>query len=648
MHLTPLDWLIIVGYFVITLGIGLMFSRRASQSLADYFISGRSLPWWIAGTSMVATTFAADTPLAVTGLVAAHGLAGNWVWWALAMGGMFTVFVYARLWRRAEVMTDVEFIEIRYAGKPAAALRGLRAVYFALVINPIVIGWVTGAMVTILNEAVLSEPGSIGNTTFAALRAEAAAGLTSEANVAAKSQEELDREAAEKRSIDFRNLAIIVGCLSVVGVYCTLSGLWGVAITDVIQFVTAMFGCIALAVIAVRHVGGMQAMREKVITNFGEGGEQAFNFLPSFANDPWMPLHIFLIYLLVQWWAAWYPGAEPGGGGYIVQRMAACKDERHTLLATLWYQIAHYCLRPWPWLLVAFVALAIYPETRQLTQDPAMSERLGTKADAGFAWVMRDLSPPGLRGLILVTFFAAFMSTISTQMNWGASYLVRDVYQRFYNPNASDAELTKASRWMSVLVLTVGAVVSWQMLGTDINKIWKILLALGAGTGAVYMLRWFWWRVNSWSEISAMFGSLGFFLIFSNYFVDEAGVQTIQDEELMFLVAMSTIVTWLAVTFMTKPEKAETLEKFYRAVRPGGPGWAPVAKQAPDIIPDRHLGLSILAAISASGIVYCTLPGVGFILFGEYGKGIACFVGAVVFSGIMLGLMKKIGWENAL
>ena len=612
MELTTFDWIIIVGYFAVTLGIGLAFSRRAGSSLSEYFVSGRSLPWWIAGTSMVATTFAADTPLAVTGLVASNGLAGNWVWWAMAAGGMCTVFVYARLWRRAEVITDVELTELRYGGKPAAVLRCVRAIYVALIINPIIIGWVTSAMVTVLKEGLFSEPGSIGG------------GPTSDA----------------------QNLAIICGCLAVVGVYCTFSGMWGVAITDVVQFVMAMTGCVLLAVVAVNHVGGIEQLQTKVAANFGDG-EQAFRFLPAFdVEEPWMPLHVFLIFLLVQWWATWYPGAEPGGGGYVVQRMAACKDERHTVLATLWYQIAHYCLRPWPWLMVAFVALAMYPEVRQLTQDANMAEELGTNADAGFAWVMRDLSPPGLRGLMLVTFFAAFMSTISTQMNWGASYLVRDVYQRFIAPNATDQQLARTSRFVSLIVLAAGAIASWVMLGVNIGEIWKVLLALGAGTGAVYMLRWFWWRINAWSEIVAMVASLIYFVSFRNRLTWD-GVP-LRDEELILVVAGATIATWLIATFVTPPESTDKLVRFYRLVRPGGSGWKPIAAQAPDVQVDQNLGLSILAAIAGSGIVYCTLPGVGLLIFGDYAKGAGCLVGAAVFAVCVGVLMKKIGWKNVV
>jgi len=607
MQLTILDWIIIIAYFAMTIGVGLRFSSRAGQSLSEYFVSGRSLPWWIAGTSMVATTFAADTPLAVTGLIAANGLAGNWVWWSMAAGGMFTVFVFARLWRRAEVMTDVELTELRYSGAPAAWLRGIRAIYVSLIINPIIIGWVTGAMVTILKEGLFAEQGQIGGVA----------------------------------TTGFGDMAIILGCLAVVGVYATLSGMWGVAITDVIQFITAMIGCILLAIVAVNHVGGIDAMREKITTQYDE---QVFSFLPDFSvADPWMPLHIFGIYVLVQWWATWYPGAEPGGGGYVVQRMAACKDERHAVLATLWYQIAHYCLRPWPWLLVAFAAMAIYPEVRELSVNPEMAAELKTNAGAGFVWVMRDLSPPGLRGLMLVTFFAAFMSTISTQMNWGASYLVRDVYQRFVKPNADERELTTASRVMSILVLIAGAIASFIMLGTEIGEVWKVLLALGAGTGAVYMLRWFWWRFNAWTEIVAMIGSLFFFLLF-RYGLELKW----KNEEQIFVIAACTIVLWVIATYCTKPEKEETLIAFYRKARPGGPGWKKIAALAPDVDADKHLGLSILAALAASGIVYCTLPGIGLVIFGQYAKAAMCLGGAVVFALIVALLMKKIGWKNVV
>ncbi|MCP4811580.1 MAG: Na+:solute symporter, partial [Planctomycetaceae bacterium] len=400
MQLSAIDWAIIVGYFVLTIGIGLFFTRRAGKNLSEFFVSGRSLPWWIAGTSMVATTFAADTPLAVTGLVVKNGLAGNWFWWAFAMGGMFTVFVYARLWRRSEVMTDVELIKLRYSGPAAKGLRYLRAVYVALIVNPIIIGWVIGAMLTVLEQTIF----------FDNQPAEAGALWTS-------------------TSLSWITIIVM---LAVVGIYCTLSGMWGVAFSDMIQFCLAMGGCIWLAIVAVQHVGGVDVLTEKVETNFGNS--QALSYLPDFTiADPWMPISAFLIMLTMQWWATWYPGAEPGGGGYVVQRMASCKDERNSVLATLWYQIAHYCVRPWPWIMISFVALAMYPQLRESYLADNSYD-----AGVGFPMVMRELCGPGLRGLMLVAFFAAFMSTISTQMNWGASYLVRDFVQPLFMKDASD------------------------------------------------------------------------------------------------------------------------------------------------------------------------------------------------------------------
>jgi Na+/proline symporter len=587
MSLAPIDWFAIIGYFAIALGIGLWFRRRAGRSMEDYFVSGRSLPWWLAGTSMVATTFAADTPLAVQGLVAEHGLAGNWFWWAFALGGMVTVFLFARLWRRAGVLTDVELVELRYGGRPAAFLRGFRAVYVAALVNAIIMGWVTGAMVTVLRYTV-----------FSGTRLETGG-----------------------------DWLLILVMLAVVGVYSTLAGLWGVVATDFIQFLMAMAGFTALAVIAVDHVGGVAALQTQVTANFG-GGDQAFRFLPDFrAADPWMPIDIFLIMLFVQWWATWYPGAEPGGGGYVVQRMASARDERQSLLATLWFQVAHYTVRPWPWLIIAFVALALYP-------DLASMDNPG----AGFPMVVRDLAPAGIRGLILVSFFAAFMSTISTQMNWGASYLVNDVYARFMRPDADDRHLARASRVASVLVLALGAGAAWLMRDVSVDQAWKLLAALGAGTGAVFMLRWYWWRINAWSEISAMAASLAFFLLVSG-FVE-------RNEHRLAVVAGLTIATWLAVTFVTPPEDDSVLRRFYRKVRPGGPGWRPLAAACPDVDADRGLRWSVLAALLAAAMVYLTLPGVGLLIFGDYARAALALAGAAACAAGVAALIRRIGWGD--
>ena len=598
MMLSTLDWVIILGYVVVTMGVGIAFSRRAGKSLEEFFVSGRSLPWWIAGTSMVATTFAADTPLAVTGIVIKQGLAGNWIWWAFALGGMITVFVYSRLWRRSGVVTDVELVELRYGGRPAAALRAIRAVYVALLVNAIIIGWVCGAMLTFFDATLF-----------------------------------------ESNSSESRQWWLLLGFLAFVGLYSTLSGLWGVAITDAIQFVLAMTGCILLAVLAIDHVGGAAAIQQRVSEQF-EDGEQALQFLPSFAGDnAWMPLHAFLIIALVQWWATWYPGAEPGGGGFVVQRMASCKDERHSLLATLWFQLAHYCLRPWPWIIVAFAALAMYPQLRQNYLADSQFD-----PGRGFPMVIRDLAPSGLRGLMMVTFFAAFMSTISTQLNWGASYLVKDVYQRFVRPDASDRHYGRVSRVASVLVLVCGAAATWLMKDYSIDRIWNILLALGAGTGSVLMLRWFWWRINAWSEIVAMLASLVFFLLIGveqkNLPTEVWIVETPQAK--ILIVAVLSIVTWMLGTFLTCAESPEKLASFYRKIRPAGPGWKPIAERCPDVQVTQDLGTSVLAAMVGSLLIYSVLPLTGFLVFGHYHAAAWCALVATISGLITVAMVRRL------
>jgi len=588
MPLALIDWVLIASYFALSLGVGLAYRKRAGSGLEEYFLSGRSLPWWMAGTSMVATTFAADTPLAVTGLVARNGVAGNWFWWAFALGGMITVFVYARLWRRAGVMTDVELVELRYGGSPAAFLRGFRSLYMALLVNSIIVGWVTVAMLNILKFTVLS---------------------------------------GTKAAEGGWDLSIIIVLFAVVGLYSTLSGLWGVVVTDFVQFLLAMGGCIVFAFFAVAHVGGISALGARLAEGHA-GGEQILSFLPDFsASEPWMPLDIFLIMIFVQWWASWYPSAEPGGGGSVVQRMASCRDERHAVLATLWFQIAHYCLRPWPWLLVALSALAVYPDLRTLP-DPGV----------GYPMLIRDIAPAGLRGVMLVAFLAAYMSTISTQINWAASYLVGDMYLRFLKPDADESRLSAVSRGASVLVTVFGVAASWLMREIAVDEAWKILAALGAGTGAVFMLRWFWWRINAWSEISAMAASLVYFLIVSRFVV--------ANERRLALVAVLTIVTWVAVTFLTRPERSPVLEKFYARIRPGGGGWGPVASRLPEVDVDRNLGRSVAAAFLATGVVYLTLPGIGFLLFGSHGAAAASFGAALACAASVYLLVRNVGWEK--
>ena len=599
MILTTLDWLIIIGYGIATLAVGLYFRQRASQSIGEFFVSGRSLPWWVAGTSMVATTFAADTPLAVTGLTIKYGVAGNWFWWAFAFGGMFTVFVFARLWRRAEVMTDVELVRLRYSGMPAEWLRVIRALYVSLLVNPMIIGWVIKAMLQVLDQTVFfpsADPSVAGGSASAWI--------------------------------------VILIMMAVVGVYSALSGMWGVAVADVIQFVLAMVGCVWLAVAAIENVGGMDQLSARVTENFGSNA--AFRFVPRFDGvDTWMPLHVFLIMLTVQWWATCYPGSEPGGGGYVVQRMASCPDEKSSLKATLLFQLAHYCLRPWPWIIVAFAALALHPELRQ-------GYVANSKFDPGigFPILMRELSRPGLSGLMIVAFFAAFMSTISTQMNWGASYLVRDVIQPLFKYADDDRKLSHWSQLVSVFVVLEGLAVGYWMNSQNMSadQAWKFLAALGAGSGLVYILRWFWWRINAWSEIVAMLASLVWFVVVSNFVI----VDSSRSSEIMLLVAVLTTATWLAATFLTPPEPLEKLREFYRKVHPGRRGWQPVVALEPTTIPDHDLPLRIFAAVIGSALIFTILPTLGAWIFGDYSSATVLTVATVILGSILAWLVKRL------
>ncbi|MGH7631245.1 MAG: sodium:solute symporter family protein [Gemmatimonadales bacterium] len=577
MTLNAADWLIILVYFATSAAIGIAYTGRGSRSLADYFASGRSLPWWLAGTSMVATTFAADTPLAVAGLVAKHGVAGNWLWWNGAVSGILTVFFFARLWRRAGVLTDVEFAELRYGGRPAAVLRGFRALYLALPVNLIIMGWVTRAMVTIL-------------------------GIT----------------------LDLNPWVAAVGLFVLTAAYSTLSGLWGVIVTDAFQFVVAMIGSIVLAVLAVEAVGGLDALLAGATAHFGSA-EAAFGVIPS-GGEAWLPASTLIVFLAVQWWAAWYPGAEPGGGGYVAQRILSAKDERHGLLATLWFNIAHYALRPWPWILVGFVSVIQYPGL--------------ANPEEGYVRVMVDVLPSPLKGLLLAAFAAAYMSTISTHLNWGASYLVNDVYLRFIRPDAPTRSQLIASRVATglLMVLSLGVMA----VLTSVEQGWKILIGLGAGTGLVFILRWYWWRINAWSEISAMAASL--VAAIGLHFAGVNGGDTASSDyaiAMLITVGITTVV-WIAVTLLTPPESRETLERFYRRVRPGGRGWRPVARKlgfGNDPTPGGALSwVNWVAGVVA---VYAAVFGVGALLTGTAARGAAYLgVAAAAFALIQRNLRR--------
>ncbi len=562
MTLTPIDWVVIVLYFVLSVAIALLYSRRAGASVDEYFLSGRAVPWWLAGTSMVATTFAADTPLAVTGLTVKYGIAGNWLWWCMVMSGMLTVIFYARLWRRAGVMTDAEFAEIRYSGRPAAFLRGFRACYLALAINSIIIGWVTAAMAKIV-------------------------GMT----------------------LGVGKWQATLGLFVLTALYSTLSGLWGVLVTDFFQFVLAMLGCIALAVFALGAVGGMAGLLDTLHARYPDGAP--LNFIPAL-DSAWMPALTFFVYLAVNWWASWYPGAEPGGGGYVAQRILSTKNERHALLAALWFNIAHYALRPWPWIVVALVSMVLYPGLA----DP----------ESGYVKVMVDLLPPFWRGFLIAAFFAAYMSTISTQLNWGASYLVNDVYRRFWARGRSERHYAAAGRLATLVMMVISGVVTLN-IGT-VEGAWKFLLAIGAGTGLVYLLRWYWWRVNAWSEVSAMAAALVFSL------VAQLGFGLSADDPrgfayLLLVTTAATTIVWLMVTYLTPAEPLESLRAFHRRVRAGGPGWRAVA---PDAAGGIAIGAGLIQWLLGCAVVYLALFGIGGLVLGRRGSGALAVVAAVLLT----------------
>ena len=594
MNLSLIDWAIVVAYFALSMGIGLFFTKKGGESIEEYFLSGRNVPWWLAGASMVATTFAADTPLVVTGLVAANGVAGNWLWWNMLMSGMLTVFFFARLWRRAGVMTDVEFAELRYSGRPAAALRGFRALYLAIPINLIILGWVTRAMIKILTI-------SLG------LRDVTVVGVTISGEI------------------------IAVGiCFVITVAYSAGAGMWAVLWTDLVQFVIKMAAVIVLAVFAVRAVGGIDALKAGLATKFGSA-DAAISVLPvswtpsGLTAYAWMPLLALFVFLSVQWWAAWYPGAEPGGGGYIAQRIFSAKTERDGVLATLFFQVAHYAIRPWPWIVTGLCTVLLYPNGIGPTGD----------REAAFVQAFVDLLPTPWAGFMMAGMAAAYMSTVGTQLNWGASYLVNDFYKRFVNKTASEKHYVSVSRWATVFLFLASIFVTMQL--DTVEGAWKFLLALGSGTGLVLILRWYWWRINAWSEISAMIASfvISLVAIWTMRGRFPAGdLRT--DAWVMLITVVSSTAIWLTVTFLTSPEPEGTLEAFYQRVRPGGPGWRRISERlgyGREPIPGGALAwTNWLAGIVA---VYSSLFGIGKLIFGEYLAGtIMLIVSALAFAWI--------------
>jgi len=553
MTLSTLDWVIVGLYFILSLTIGIWSSKKAGKDTKSFFLAGRNMPWWLLGVSMVATTFSTDTPNLVTDLVRQKGVSGNWSWWAFLLTGMLTVFVYAKLWHRSGVLTDIEFYELRYSGKAAAFLRGFRALYLGLIFNVLVMGTVSLAAVK-FGEIVLGWPGW---------------------------------------------MTLAIAC-SITLAYSTMGGLKAVIITDFIQFILAMVGSVwaMLFIIGLPEVGGLA----QLITH--SNVIDKLSILPSF-SDPnvWVP--VMLVPLAVQWWASYYPGAEPGGGGYIAQRMFSAKDEDNAVSATFLFNIAHYALRPWPWILIALSSLIIFPELSDIQKAfPNLPvDKLGH--DVAYP-AMLSLLPSGLLGLVAASLIAAFMSTMSTQLNLGASYLVNDFYHRFIKPDASDKDLVRVGRLFTILSIFLGGGLG--LFLTSAGQAFTLLLMIGAGTGLIYILRWFWWRINAYTEIVAMISSL----VIAAYF--NFGNSSLEEWEKIVLGAILTTIVWLVATFVTPPDDEKTLQNFVKKINPGGPGWSKYSMTTgePWLLPKGIL-LMILGCIA----VYSILIGVGQLIYGN-------------------------------
>lgn len=599
MSLQGIDWVIIILYFAVTLAIGLFTCRRAGKNSAEYFLSGRNMPWWLLGLSMVATTFSTDTPNLVTDIVRTNGVSGNWVWWTFLLTGMLTVFVYAKLWRRSGVMTDVEFYEIRYSGKPAAFLRGFRAIYLGVFFNVMIMGTVSLAAIKI---------GSI--------------------------------------LLNLSPVQTIAIAMIVTVIYSSLGGLRSVLITDAILFVFAMVGALTVAVIACRHpqVGGLSGLFEHInikdklhlFPAFIEGGR--IHFLDTFIS-------VMLIPVAVQWWSVWYPGAEPGGGGYLAQRMLSAKNEKNAIAATLFFNVCHYALRPWPWILVALASLIVFPDLASIQQQFPHVDSNILKNDIAYP-AMLSFVPVGLLGVVLTSLIAAYMSTMSTHLNWGASYVVNDFYKRFIRPDATEKQLVFVGRMSTLGLMILAAVIA--LLMQNALQAFHILLQIGAGTGLIYILRWFWWRINAWTEITGMVVSfiVAFYLEIVHVRI---GFDPLPDFIKLLLGVSITTFIWIAVTLLTRPTEAATLRHFYRLIRPGGPGWDTVLKKAAmdnDPITDTavkgDLPRGIVCMVAGCLAVYSALFALGFYLYAQWPAAVVFTVFSITAAVVLMRTWSRI------
>ena len=588
--LSTLDVVIIISLFVVILSIGFIVGRTAGKNTSQYFLSGRNMPWWLLGLSMVATTFSTDTPNLVTDIVRTNGVAGNWVWWAFLITGLLTVFVYAKLWRRSDVKTDIEFYELRYGGVPARFLRAFRAVYLGVIFNVLAMAGVTLAAIKI-GQVMLG--------------------------------------------LDPVTTVVVTGAITVV--FSSIGGFKGVVYTDFILFFVAMAGAFGAAyhLVGLPEIGGLKALvtHPQVIDKL--------NILPDPTNTE-MLITLLIIPLAVQWWSSWYPGSEPGGGGYVAQRMLAAKDENHAIGATFFYNMMHYALRPWPWILVALASLIVFPDLASIQEAfPAVSaDKLGH--DLAYS-AMLTMLPSGLLGLVLASLSAAYMSTISTHLNWGASYVVNDLYAQQIEPDASEKKLVLVGRITTVILMIISALIA--LVLTNALQLFDIILMFGAGTGLIFILRWFWWRINAWTEISAMLASgvISILLTFTSMGETLFGEHGIFPAYAKFpFVVFSSTAIWLTVTFLTKPESKEVLYRFYRKTRPGGPGWRKVLKDAEmdqeELNPETlvwSVPTGIIAMLLGCVFIYSALFSVGSLLYGESLKAFSLF-GICLLSGVLL------------
>src|SRR5579863_10424833 len=631
MALTATDWIVIGIYLLLNLLISLYYRRRSSGSTEEFFVSGRNVSWWLAGTSMVATTFAADTPLLVAGLVAKNGISGNWLWWSQCLCGMMTVFFFARYWRRSEMLTDVEFVELRYEGKPAAFLRGFRAVYLGALMNCLILGWVIKAMISIIT-VLLGDVIAQGRVLQMAIGT---------------------HKLFEHTLGTPDHTALLICILLLVpftGLYTFIGGLWGVLVTDLFQFALKMGMIIVLAWIAVAKIGGITLLKiqlsrvDAAAQASGQTTGSILSFFPSFhlgwtTDAIWtLPVITFVLFLAVQWWASWYPGAEPGGGGYVAQRMFSAKDEKNSLGATLWFNIAHYALRSWPWIVTGLVAVAVYSPHGGLRP----SAEFVANPEKGYVMVLRDFLPPSLRGLMIAAFLAAFMSTVGTQLNWGTSYLLNDLYRRFFVRRASERHYVLVSKLFIIFLVILSGYTA--TIITSIQSGWQLLLGIGAGTGGVLLLRWYWWRINAWSEISSMIAAFVVSLSLRN--VRFTGNSSVVFAKTALITAGTTTVVWLVTTLLTRPISEEKLLSFYRRVHPTVHGWKHIAALASEIQPVRDLGANTFDWIMGCTMVYCCLFFIGELILQEWLAGFLLMAGAAASGYFIFWSLSRRGWET--